>query len=97
MALAPMPCPYELVPVHDPQDTYAVSGAFWAEPDLTAAAAMLARLSHRNETVPPRHFAVPDYANLLRSFTKRLGHTASCQASMQAAAARNGCVNVRQC
>ena len=57
--------PFQLVPAHDPQATYAVSGAYWAEPDLVAAAAMLALLPDRTETAPPSHFPMPDYAGLL--------------------------------
>ncbi|WP_428487104.1 glycosyltransferase [Rhodopila sp.] len=57
--------PYVLVPAHDPQDTYAVAGAYWAEPDLAAAATMLVRLSDQPELTPPTHFPLPDYAGLL--------------------------------
>ncbi len=39
------PVPYSLVPVRDPQGTYKVAGTVWAEPDITAAAAILRRLA----------------------------------------------------
>ena len=37
--------PVRLVPVHDPRGVYVAPGAMWAEPDLAAAAAHLARLA----------------------------------------------------
>ena len=37
---------FRLVPVVDPRDTYAVSGALWAEPDLQEAAARLRQLGN---------------------------------------------------
>jgi hypothetical protein len=58
--------PYALVPAHDPQDTYAVPGACWADPDLGAAAAMLARLPDILVSPPRTHFPLPDYPGLLK-------------------------------
>ncbi len=65
--------PYELVPAQDPQDTYAVPGASWAEPDVAAAAAMLAQLPNRAESALPRHFPLPNYGDLLRNSTESPG------------------------
>ncbi|MBR0649986.1 glycosyltransferase family 4 protein [Roseomonas terrae] len=58
--------PYSLVPTYDPQETYAVGGAHWAEPDVGTAASILRSLAQKPAHVPQARFPVPDYLNLLR-------------------------------
>jgi glycosyltransferase involved in cell wall biosynthesis len=60
--------PYQLVPAHDPQEIYNLPGAFWAEPDIAAAADILCALAERprNRHPVPTCFPLPDYASLLR-------------------------------
>ncbi|MCK8786793.1 glycosyltransferase [Roseomonas sp. NAR14] len=59
--------PYRLVPAEDPQDTYAIPGARWAEADVPAAAAILARIAEDPalRRPPPVDFPAFDYAPLL--------------------------------
>jgi glycosyltransferase involved in cell wall biosynthesis len=68
--------PYTLVPAHDPQDTYAIPGAQWADPDLGAAAAMLAQLAETRISPPRTHFPLPDYPSLLNGLPTA-GHRAA--------------------
>jgi glycosyltransferase involved in cell wall biosynthesis len=48
--------PFRLVPASDRQHTYALAGAAWAEPDIAAAARMLAEAARQPRPVP----AIPD-------------------------------------
>lgn len=55
--------PWRLVPALDPQATYALSGAMWAEADLGAAAAALRQVAGDPALrgLPPARLPVPDY------------------------------------
>jgi glycosyltransferase involved in cell wall biosynthesis len=61
------PVPWTLVPARDPQETYDMPGACWAEPDTGAAAALLAELADRPRPFRPPAIAFPppDYRALL--------------------------------
>ena len=71
--------PCALVPARDPQGTYDVPGACWAEPDLAAAAAALRRVAAdpAMRNLAPRHFAPPDYRSLLHPPGLASGRTGS--------------------
>jgi hypothetical protein len=58
---------YRLLPAADMQEIYDLPGAFWAEPDLPVAAALLRRVSENPELrrPAPRAFPPPDYNSLL--------------------------------
>ncbi|MDO9713142.1 glycosyltransferase [Paracraurococcus lichenis] len=59
--------PWRSVPARDPQATYDLPGATWAEPDIAAAAAYLRRLAaDPAPQTPSMVFPLPDYAALLR-------------------------------
>ncbi|SHI56198.1 Glycosyltransferase involved in cell wall bisynthesis [Roseomonas rosea] len=58
-----LPVGYRLVPARDPQDTYEMPAACWAEPDPEEAAAALRRVAAEPalQRPPPVRFPPPDY------------------------------------
>lgn len=61
------PVRFDLVPARDPQLTYDVPGARWAEPDIGHAASLLVAIAdgHLPRQPAPVRPAIPDYAALL--------------------------------
>ncbi len=61
--------PVTLLPALDPQMTYDVAGAVWAEPDVATAARLLRRIAAEAtlRRPPPFAFPAPDYLTLLRA------------------------------
>jgi glycosyltransferase involved in cell wall biosynthesis len=57
--------PHRMVEAHDPQATYDVQGAMWAEPDIVSAAGFLTELAEVPRAAPAAHFPLPNYAELL--------------------------------